>query len=244
MPAPKVFSGTSGWAYPAWKPGFYPKEVSAKKFLNHYATKLNSVEVNYTFRTFLSPATAASWLAATPADFLFTFKANQSITHFRRLKQVDELVAAFFNSIVEFERAGKLGAVLFQLPHNMKCDLPLFSDFLAGLPRKCGIAIEFRHESWLNDGVYSAMREHQIALCVTEGQHELSTPDIELANFAYYRLRRRKYPTKRIRQLAAQFAKSETNPIFVYFKHEETPQGALNAQKLLKVVKAQASQVA
>src|ERR1700761_2400283 len=94
-----LYAGTSGWAYATWKPGFYPKEVSAKKFLAYYASQLTSVEVNYTFRTLPTVAQLEGWLAQTPDHFRFSFKAPQRITHFQRLRESEATVTEFVQSL-------------------------------------------------------------------------------------------------------------------------------------------------
>jgi uncharacterized protein DUF72 len=95
LPAPKanpmVFIGTSGWAYSSWKPGFYPQALPQKRFLEYYATQLNSVEVNYTFRQLPTESMLAGWLAASSAGFRFSFKAPQRITHILRLKDCSDV---------------------------------------------------------------------------------------------------------------------------------------------------------
>src|SRR5512142_3046857 len=91
--------GTSGWAYASWKPSFYPEKLAQKKFLSHYATRLNVVEVNYSFRHMIAEKTLANWIAETPAGFAFSVKAHQAITHIRRLKDTDEILARFLASI-------------------------------------------------------------------------------------------------------------------------------------------------
>src|SRR5215472_13665271 len=94
-----LYAGTSGFAYAAWKPGFYPAKLASKDFLKHYATRLNCVEINYTFRRLPSPATLQSWVEATPAGFVFAVKANQRITHILRLKSAEEATELFFKMI-------------------------------------------------------------------------------------------------------------------------------------------------
>jgi uncharacterized protein YecE (DUF72 family) len=234
--AQEIYAGTSGWAYAGWKPEFYPKEVRSKDFLKYYATQLNSVEVNFTFRSLLKAKTAESWVAATPPGFVFSFKAHQAITHFRRLRETDEIVKSFFAALEPFWAAKKIGAILIQLPHNMKVDAPLLDDFLAGLPKGARYAVEFRNASWLNDGVYDVLKKRNAAICVTEGEAELTTPDIVTTDFSYYRFRRETYTTKRIQQLAEQFTSTPDSPVFSYFKHEETPEGAMNAVKLRRML--------
>ncbi len=230
-----VYVGTSGWAYPEWKPKFYPEDLSQKKFLSYYSERLNSVEVNYTFRHKLTEKTAHHWLETVPPNFLFTFKVSQWITHVRRLKETDENVALFLASIKPFVEQGRLGCLLVQLPHNMKADAELLLEFLKKLPVDLRVVVEFRHESWLQDEVYSALRAQGAALCVTEGTEELSTPDMQTAPFNFYRLRRERYSTTQIEQFAKQLRGREA---FVYFKHEDDPRGVLNAVKLRKLISA------
>src|SRR4051794_22836154 len=116
----QLYAGTSGFAYPSWKPDFYPAKLGQKGFLQHYATRLNAVEVNYTFRRLVSAGTLEGWVAQTPAEFHFCIKAHQRITHIQRLKP-SEFTEVFFKSIDPLRSTGRLGAVLFQLPPNMKC---------------------------------------------------------------------------------------------------------------------------
>ena len=118
----RVWIGCSGWAYPTWSPEFYPPKTSAKKMLQHYATQLNSVEVNYTFRHLPSATTVEGWLAQTGPDFRFSFKAPQRITHIKRLKECSDTLSAFYSALLPVIRAGRMGVVLFQLPPNLKVD--------------------------------------------------------------------------------------------------------------------------
>ena len=150
----QLFAGTSGWAYPSWKPDFYPQKLAQAKFLQHYSTQLNTVEVNFTFRQLLKETTVQNWIAETPENFRFGIKAHQVITHIKRLKGTEEFVPRFFSTIEPLARAGKMGPVLFQLPPNMKSDAKVLQQFLSIVPRGVQAAFEFRHESWWNDEIY------------------------------------------------------------------------------------------
>ena len=88
-----LYVGTSGWAYPTWKPAFYPEKLAQKKFLNFYASKLNAVEVNYSFRQLVKETTVQNWIAETPEHFRFTIKAHQVLTHIKRLKSAEAIPA-------------------------------------------------------------------------------------------------------------------------------------------------------
>jgi len=237
--APGFFVGTSGWAYPTWKPGFYPEATPARRFLEFYASKLTSVEVNYTFNKLPSAAQLQGWLNEAPAAFRFSFKAPQRITHFQRLRGSQDSVAEFLAALEPARVSGKIGPLLFQLPPNFKADIDRLHSFLK-LPafdaKNFRLAFEFRHAGWFNEDVYQILREHNAALCIAESD-DLETPDICTATFAYYRLRKNGgYTPARIKAFAklfAELAPSSPEGIFVYLKHEEEPTGALNAVALL-----------
>ena len=118
-----LYAGTSGFAYPAWKPGFYPAKLPSKQFLKHYAGRLNCVEINYTFRRLPSASTLQNWVEATAPGFVFAVKANMRITHILRLKNAEQATEIFFNAIDPLRTSRRLGPVLFQLPPAMKCDV-------------------------------------------------------------------------------------------------------------------------
>src|SRR5579862_6011938 len=125
-----LFAGTSGFAYAAWKPVFYPAKLPSAQFLKHYAGRLNCVEINYTFRRLPSPGTLANWVEATPPGFVFAVKANQRITHIQRLRNAEPATELFFKMIDPLRTARRLGPVLFQLPPNLKCDVELLRAYL------------------------------------------------------------------------------------------------------------------
>lgn len=227
----KVYAGTSGWAYPKWRPGFYPREVPSKRFLEYYATRLNSVEVNYTFLRPVTKELLKEWLAATPAHFLFAVKASQAITHFKRLKGAGRLAKSFVNSLQPLQTAGRLGPILFQLPPNLKCDISRLRKFLAGLSGDSRYAFEFRHASWFSAEVFTALRERGVALCLAESE-KLETPEVRTADFSYVRLRKPNYLAKEVAERVKKLAKS--GDVFLYFKHEDTPEGPLNAERVLQ----------
>jgi uncharacterized protein YecE (DUF72 family) len=234
---PQLHAGTSGWAYPTWKPDFYPDKLAQSKFLTYYSTKLNTVEVNFTFRQLVKDTTVQKWLSETPDNFRFGVKAHQVITHIKRLKGADEFVKRFFGTIEPLARAGKLGPILFQLPPNLKADAALLEDFLSCLPRGVPIAFEFRHPSWFTDETYNLLKAHSTALCVAETEERI-TPDVTTADFAYYRYRKPEYsPDERSAMMKTiRDHLQQGRDVFAYFKHEETPQGALYAVEVLQTL--------
>jgi uncharacterized protein YecE (DUF72 family) len=232
---PQLFAGTSGWAYPTWKPDFYPEKLAQKKFISHYATRLNTVEVNFTFRQLAKETTIQNWIQETPANFRFGVKAHQVITHIKRLKGTEDFIPRFLATIEPLASAGKLGPVLFQLPPNLKADAALLKHFLTLLPRTLPAAFEFRHESWFADSTWELLKSHGAALCVAETE-ERTTPDVATAAFVYYRFRKPNYTIDERRGMVARIGEhlAAARDVFAYFKHEETPEGAIFAVDLLR----------
>lgn len=231
---PELFCGTSGFAYATWKPDFYPAKLPSKRFLEHYGQRLNAVEINYTFRRLPSAATLENWVQSTPAQFVFPVKAHMRITHIQRLKP-SEFTDVFFRAIDPLRTAGRLGPVLFQLPPAMKSDMALLEDFLKTLPPDLRVAFEFRHASWLADPVYELLKKHNIALCLAESE-KLVIPEVITADFVYSRLRKPEYTVEDREEIGnrVQQILGAGKDAYVFFKHEETPEGALHAQELLK----------
>jgi uncharacterized protein YecE (DUF72 family) len=229
----QLYTGTSGFAYSGWKPKFYPADLPEKKFLDHYGSRLNCVEINYTFRRLPAATTLENWVKATPASFRFACKANMRITHIMRLKDAGSALELFLRSIDPLRSARRLGPILFQLPPNLKFDGKLLADFLALLPSDLRFSIEFRHTSWLIDAVYDALKKYNVSLCVAESE-KLEIPDVITADFIYYRLRKPEYSEEERRSIAARAKDvlSQGKDLYLFFKHEETPEGALYAEEI------------
>jgi len=246
---PRLFAGTSGWAYPTWKPGFYPPKTPAKNFLPYYASRLTSVEVNYTFRTLPTTRMLEGWLAATPANFRFSFKAPQRITHFSRLRNAEARLAQFVAALEPARAAGRLGLLLFQLPPNFQADAGLLADFLAAptlaAPGAPPIAFEFRHDSWFTDEIHTALADRNAALCIAESD-TLASPEVHPATtHTSFRLRHNGgYTPAELATFAQRLLPlTEHRDVYVYFKHEDEPTGALNATAFLVEAATLASRV-
>lgn len=237
----EIWIGCSGWAYPSWRPAFYPPKTPVKKLLEAYASRLNSVEVNYTFRSLPTEAIVQGWLAATPEAFRFSFKAPQRITHFNRLRNCSGVLAAFLGSVAPVAAAGRLGVLLLQLPPNFAVDAVLLREFLAeahGAAPGARLAFEFRHPSWFAEPTYAALAERRAALCVAESD-ELATPEVMTAPFACYRLRRSQYSEQELGELRTRLQeRARAGEVFAYFKHEEEPDGPLRAAAVLEGLRA------
>jgi len=232
-----IYAGTSGWAYASWKPSFYPAKLASARFLSYYATRLNTVEVNYTFRARPTAKMLAGWIASTPPHFKFAVKAHQRITHILRLHDAGAATADFVASLLTLREAERLGPILFQLPPFLKCDLARLEKFLGALPGGIRAAMEFRHESWFSEPVYELLRRSNVALCQAESE-KLNTPDVATADYCYFRLRKEDYSLSERAAITQRVVLAvRRGDVFVYFKHEDTPEGALYAESLLGTTK-------
>ncbi len=229
-----LYCGTSGFSYPAWKPGFYPENIPSTRFLSYYATRLNAVEVNYTYRRLASASTFEKWVAATPEGFLFLPKAHMKITHQLKLEDAEDFTRVFLQSLEPLRAAGRLGPILFQLAPSFKADNDLLGRFLRKLPRGLQISFEFRNPAWFEDSTYEVLRDCNVALCLAENER-LDTPFVLTSEFVYLRLRKPEYLAPEMSSINYRVGQYLANayPTFVVFKHEDTPAGALNAEKLL-----------
>ena len=164
-------------------------------------------------------------------------KANQYITHMRRLKDAEESLKRFLGSLEPLLRRKQLGPILFQLPPNLKADVALLSEFLALLPRVVQCAFEFRHESWFNDETYEELKKHNVALCIAETE-SITTPEERTANYIYFRFRKPSYDATDLRTLADRVERCVADGLetYAFFKHEEDPRSPLNAVELLTAV--------
>jgi uncharacterized protein YecE (DUF72 family) len=222
--------GTSGYNFPEWKGSFYPPKLATAKWLEYYAQRLGTVEINYTFYRMPNAKVVAGWDAATPPEFIFVLKAPQRITHLARLKNIDDPLRFFLETA---RRLGpKLGPILFQLPPNFKKDVARLGDLLTQFPPDLRCAWEFRHASWFGDDVYDVLRTGNAALCVADTE-EGTTPLEATADFGYVRLRDEGYKKKDLEDWVAKVRALATrwNDAFIFFKHEEKGVGPKLAAK-------------
>lgn len=225
--------GTSGYNYPEWRGSFYPEKFPTKKMLAYYAERFNTVEVNYTFYRIPTPALLEGWARGTPEAFTFTLKAPRRITHDSKLQRVEELTHTFCRTAATL--GSKLGVLLFQLPPTMKRDDSVFGSFLETIPEGTRAAFEFRHASWHDAAVFDALRRRNLALCIADSE-KLTTPVVQTADYAYYRLRDEGYQPADIERWGTTISQSADGirDAYVYFKHEEQGKGPEFAQLLMK----------
>jgi uncharacterized protein YecE (DUF72 family) len=160
--------GCSGWNYPHWRERVYPDGLPSRRWLEHYATLFDTVEVNTTFYRLPHREAVAAWVEESPPEFVFAVKASRFLTHMKRLTDLAQGVDRFYERIESLVESPKLGPVLWQLPENFHRDDERLAAALPKLPpgRHC---FEFRHASWFTEEVYELLREHAVALVI--GDH-------------------------------------------------------------------------
>ncbi len=228
-----IWFGTSGFSYKEWRPLFYPEDLPDKQFLRYYSSRLNSVEIDYTFYRMPSAKTIDAWRAATPENFRFTLKASQQITHRERLKVPSEALEYLVNVVTGLD--DRLGMILYQLPPFFKCDVQRLEMFLSVLPRGVRSAFEFRHDSWFIDDVYGLLKKYGAGLCIHDGDDH-TTPVELTSGFTYVRLRRSNYDAGLRRQWQERilgWARQGTE-VFAYIKHEDNPNAPVIAMEFAK----------
>lgn len=232
-PATRFFVGTSGYSYKEWKGGFYPTKLPAREMLSHYAQQFNTVEINNTFYRLPQPSVLASWAEQVPASFHFLLKAPQRITHFKRLKEVEEDVATFVQAAAELKE--RQWRMLFQLAPNFKKDLSRLEGLLKLLQGQGEFALEFRHASWHDEEVQNCLREYGGALCIADAE-ELPAPElVSTAPWGYVRLRREAYTEEQLREWITRLRAQPWDEVYIFFKHEDTGTGPELARRFLNL---------
>jgi uncharacterized protein YecE (DUF72 family) len=243
--------GTQGWNYDAWVGPFYPEGTRATDFLSVYARAFDTVEVDSTFYAIPAVKTVRSWAQRTPADFIFSLKLPQEITHERRLRNVDDLTNEFFDTAREL--GPKLGPILIQLgPDFGPTELPAVAQFLPKLPRDIRFAMEFRQRGWIHEGVLALLGEHNVALALTDGRWIQRKQMLQLAtrpttDFRYVRLmgpdqsivdysRIQVDRTRELETWSSALHAADEREAFVYVNNHfagHSPQSARELQRLL-----------
>jgi uncharacterized protein YecE (DUF72 family) len=166
-PRPRI--GCSGWNYKSWRGRFYPRELAAARWLEFYAERFDTVEVNNTFYRLPERSTFEMWRRRAPADFLFAVKASRFLTHMKRLRDPEEPLERLFSRASALGR--RLGPVLYQLPGHFTIDLSRLTSFLHALPRRSSSGpilhvMEFRHPSWYVAETFQLLEKARVALCL------------------------------------------------------------------------------
>jgi len=228
-----IYVGTSGYSYKEWKGSFYPQTLPAKDMLSYYASRLHAVELNNTFYRMPQPSMIESWKAQVPENFRFSIKAPQSITHFRRLNNASSQTQLMLKTVAALE--GRLGAIIFRLPENMKKDLQRLELFLKELPADIPVVFDFRHPTWFDDEVVELLRSQKRVFCISDIEDLPESYTYKTADWGYVRLRRVNYSDADLKVWIKRIKAQKWNTTYVFFKHEDEGTGPKLAARFIEL---------
>jgi uncharacterized protein YecE (DUF72 family) len=234
--------GCSGWQYKHWRGDFYPSEIPAARWFEHYAARFDTVEINNSFYRLPEAETFARWRERAPARFLFAVKASRFLTHMKKLKDPEEPVERLFTRMRHLGR--RLGPVLYQLPPGFKLDFGRLEHFLHVLPRDVRHVLEFRDPSWYVDRVSELLARHGVARCLHDMQGS-ATGRERVGPFVYVRYHGASgtysggYPADRLARWAEwlQAERESGVDVFAYFNNDvggHAPRDAVTLRRLLE----------
>ncbi|NIR30511.1 MAG: DUF72 domain-containing protein [Gammaproteobacteria bacterium] len=229
----RILVGTSGFSYAEWKGAFYPKELPATKMLSHYAQRLPAVEINNTFYRLPKRSVLEGWATQVPEGFRFALKASRRITHTKRLVDAESETEYLLRTARAL--GPKLGVILFQLPPYLRKDLPRLERFLGLLTDDVPASFEFRHPSWFDEDVFTALHDHDCALCTADTDEQAAAVRAT-AGWGYVRLRRSAYSDAELRGWAHRLHAQTWDRAYVFFKHEDEAAGPRLAARLSELI--------
>lgn len=234
--------GCSGWNYDHWREVVYPKGLPARRWLEHYASLFDTVEVNATFYRLPTRKAVAGWAEQSPPGFLFSVKGSRYLTHIRRLRDTGRGIDRFYACIEPLVETGKLGPVLWQLPANFHRDDERLATFLDALPAGRH-SVEFRHESWFAPDVSALLRERNAALTIGDHperpfQHEL-TAGWTFVRFHYGRGRDGNYSRRQLEEWRSRIVQWRRRiDVHAYFNNDWRGLAVANGLSLRRALRA------
>ena len=232
--------GCSGWMYDDWRGRLYPEREPKRRWLELYAQRFDTVEVNSTFYRLARRQAVEGWVRQTPPGFLFAVKASRYLTHIKRLAGIPEGIERFYEPLEPLVQAGKLGPVLWQLPENFHRDDARLEQWLELLPAGRH-TIEFRHSSWFVPEVMEMLRSGRVALTIGDHpkrpfQSYESTASWRFVRFHYgSRGRTGNYSDTELHEWAGRIAHwRRTEEVYAYFNNDWNSYAPANAKTLLK----------
>ncbi|SRR6266508_3657947 len=244
--------GTSGWQYRDWRGAFYPDRLAQRRWLDHYATRFGTVEVNNTFYRLPERRVFADWAERTPPGFLVAVKLSRYLSHVRRLRDPAGPVDTFLERVEPLRAAGRLGPLLLQLPPTMAVEVDRLAAVLRAVPADLRLAVEFRHDSWFTGEVFDLLGRHDAALCLADRRSQVLGPLRRTAPWGYLRLhegRAHPWPSygdaalvawvDRLRRLWPGAA-----DVFVYFNNDPRACAPRNAERFAELAERAGVEVA
>jgi uncharacterized protein YecE (DUF72 family) len=236
--------GCSGWNYRDWRERVYPKGLPARRWLEHYASLFDTVEVNSTFYRLARPDAVANWVRQTPGDFTFAVKASQYLTHMKRLRDMEQGIGRFYAAIAPLAESPKLGPVLWQLPEREQRDMERLSAALDALPDGTH-CFEFRHPSWFVEPVFELLRWHGVGLAIGDHPQRPWQPWCLTTGWGFLRLhyghrgRRGNYSDNELQELAGRVRElAQEGDMYVYFNNDWEAFAVQNGLRLKELVGA------
>lgn len=219
-----LYVGTSGWAYPQWKPGFYPEGLPQRRFLEHYSTRLSACEINATFYRIQSDTTVSSWHASTPGEFRFAVKGHRMISNVRDLAPTPERRDFLGEFVRSIEALGnKLGALMLQFSARRPEELGSFEALLDALPKDTPFAVDLKHGSWAGPEVDKPVFARGGTLCLSHYEGDSPT-QLPPGRIAYVRLRQESYDDAQRDEWARLLQEeAKERDVYAFVKHEEGP---------------------
>ncbi len=237
----KIWIGTSGWTYDGWRGPFFPPKLAKKNWLGWYGTQFNSTEINGSFYRTPSLEAVCAWREQTPEPFLFAWKASKFITHWKRLSEKSK------NSIELLETrlkvlGPKTGPVLFQLPPQFKANRERLASFLGLLPRRHVYAFEFRDASWYAADILQVLRDHDVALCLSDHKDapapwEITAGHIYVRGHGPTGAYKDRYPEKVLKEWAGKILKwRRRHEVYCYFDNDQKSAAPQDARRLTELI--------
>ncbi|HKR98872.1 MAG TPA: DUF72 domain-containing protein [Candidatus Dormibacteraeota bacterium] len=240
-----IHLGTSGWQYADWRGRFYPQKLPQARWLEHYAERFGTVEVDNTFYRLPERSTFESWAQRTPAGFVIALKASRYLTHVRRLADPEGPVKLLMERV---EGLGvKVGPILVQLPPTLRLEEARLEQTLASFPVRTRVAVEFRHESWFTDSVANILADHGAALCIPDRESKLLSPLWRTAEWTYIRFHEgRSQPTpcygrRALESWVTRIAShwDASCDVYVYFNNDHRCCAVRNAREFAHIARRQ-----
>ncbi|MCX7705197.1 MAG: DUF72 domain-containing protein [bacterium] len=244
MPDKNLFIGTSGWNYQDWQGIFYPADLSSKEYLKFYSRYFNTVEINSSFYHFPKDTTYKNWYCQVPDNFIFSVKVHRSITHIKRLSEIEKEWWKFINGAKILGR--KLGVILFQFPasfrYNVK-NLERIENFFSLSKDEIKISFEFRHASWDNEKICELLKRYNAGWVIANSSRYPEMENIT-ADFVYMRMHgpqelfASEYSENQLKELSSKIKIwRKTKEVFVYFNNDFYGYAVKNAGRLVKLCK-------
>ncbi|MFP4470981.1 MAG: DUF72 domain-containing protein [Bacteroidales bacterium] len=234
------YTGCSGFNYDHWVGAFFPEDIPKKEWLEYYAEKFDSVEINATFYNLPKEQTLINWYHRVPGNFKFTLKGSRYVTHQKKLNDAKEPVKKFYDLARVLK--GKLGCILWQLPGNQHKDVEKLKEFCKALSPDFNNVMEFRHNSWWDEEVYEVLKKNQVTFCIISAPDELSDEPVKTTDRVYMRFHGREnwyrhhYSEKELKQWVEKIRKLNPSQVYTYFNNDFKAYAPENAKTFSKLI--------